>query len=299
MASEDLGNAYGYAPTKSVAIAFVVLFSISTVGHIVQATARKQWFLFATAIFCGILEVVGWSARLKSHFDPFDLLPYQIQTVATVLGPTPLLAANFVIFGRIIRVLGTDYSRLSPRWYTGIFCTIDVLSLFIQGGGGAVAAINSDTLEGANKGGLIMLGGIILHVVAIVFYALLAVEYYIRFVIERPLNKINLAHKHYTARGRLTKRIELMLVGLTFNTLCLFVRALYRTVELAEGWGGRILRTEIYFNWLDGAMIVLALWTFNIFHPGWLLASNERETGEEDGTRYAMLGLNRSPRNSE
>ena len=76
-----------------------------------------------------------------------------------------------------------------------------------------------------------------------------------------------MAHKHYTARGRLTKRIELMLVGLTFNTLCLFVRcvnlsltfvvhrsltlysrALYRTVELAEGWGGRILRTEIYFS---------------------------------------------------
>lgn len=31
------------------------------------------------------------------------------------MGPTPLLAANFVIFGRIIHRLGTQYSRLSPK----------------------------------------------------------------------------------------------------------------------------------------------------------------------------------------
>ena len=31
------------------------------------------------------------------------------------MGPTPLLAANFVMFGVIIDRLGTQYSRLSPK----------------------------------------------------------------------------------------------------------------------------------------------------------------------------------------
>lgn len=33
----------------------------------------------------------------------------------TIIAPTPLVAANFVILGRIIGILGTQYSRLGPK----------------------------------------------------------------------------------------------------------------------------------------------------------------------------------------
>ena len=33
-----------------------------------------------------------------------------------IIGPTPLLAANFVIFGRIAQRLGINYSRLPHKW---------------------------------------------------------------------------------------------------------------------------------------------------------------------------------------
>jgi hypothetical protein len=35
--------------------------------------------------------------------------------VALIIAPTPLVAANFIILGRIIRRLGPQYSRLTPR----------------------------------------------------------------------------------------------------------------------------------------------------------------------------------------
>jgi hypothetical protein len=35
--------------------------------------------------------------------------------VGTILAPTPLVAANFIILGKIITQLGTQYSRLSPK----------------------------------------------------------------------------------------------------------------------------------------------------------------------------------------
>jgi hypothetical protein len=45
----------------------------------------------------------------------------------------------------------------------------------------------------------------------------------------------------------------------------------YRVIELQDGWLGRIIRTQVYFNVLDGAMVTLAMCTFNFAHPGSLL----------------------------
>ena len=67
-----------------------------------------------------------------------------------------------------------------------------------------------------------------------------------------------------------------------------YVRAVYRVIELAGGWTGPIISTQIWFstsaafltfcgieNWytdiFDGAMVVLAVYTLNVFHPGYLL----------------------------
>jgi hypothetical protein len=47
--------------------------------------------------------------RWKSSSEPVTRI------IATIIAPTPLLAATFVIFGEIIRRIGQIYSRLSPR----------------------------------------------------------------------------------------------------------------------------------------------------------------------------------------
>jgi hypothetical protein len=55
-----------------------------------------------------------------------------IRIITTIVSPTPLLAATFVIHGRIVALLGTSYSRLSPRlcgfssWITGYSITEDL-----------------------------------------------------------------------------------------------------------------------------------------------------------------------------
>ena len=53
----------------------------------------------------------------------YALLTNGRRIVTTIIAPTPLLAANFVMMGRLVRRLGPSYSRLSPRWYTIIFCS--------------------------------------------------------------------------------------------------------------------------------------------------------------------------------
>lgn len=74
----------------------------------------------------------------------------------------------------------------------------------------------------------------------------------------------------------LSTNVRLMLLGMGITTTWVFIRSIYRTVEFANGWTGRIITTETYFNVLDGAPIVLAMFTLNVFHPGWLLRGENR-----------------------
>ncbi|KAI0954416.1 hypothetical protein AcV7_007655 [Taiwanofungus camphoratus] len=211
-----------------------------------------------------------------------------MQMTTTIIAPTPLVAANFVILGQMIRRLGQCYSRLSAMWYTIIFCSFDVIALIIQAVGGASAANAVNSNNNPAKGGRIMLGGIafqlgadmfagshrttlilrdVVPVAAITIYIILAAEFVLRFLYNRPLRS---AESTMTGYG-LDRNMKLMLLGLAFSSLVIYIRSVYRTIELANGWTGRIIKTQVYFNVLDGAMITLAMYTLNVLHPGFLL----------------------------
>ncbi|KAF4617304.1 hypothetical protein D9613_006279 [Agrocybe pediades] len=297
---------YNYIPTKWIAIMFIVLFGVTSLLHAAQASYYRMWWLFPTICLCGILEIIGWSGRLWSSFNPPNPQPFEMQITTTILGPTPFLAANFVIFGIIIQRLGTQFSRLSPKWYTILFCTCDVVSLVIQGVGGGKAAVPADNGEDPTPGGRVMLGGISFQLVTISIYALCSLEYYIRYFLNKPIRRhdalasstMSTASSMHTfeenhkmrdditlppQRAPLTKKLTIMSGALLFSTTCLFIRAIYRLIELSDGWDGRIISTQVYFNVLDATMIVLTMYTLNFLHPGLLLGAG---SGLNHGTLF-------------
>lgn len=93
--------------------------------------------------------------------------------------------------------------------------------------------------------------------------------------------------KHKLLR-QTTGNIYPLFGAMIFSVICIYIRSIYRTIELSEGWDGYLITTERYFIALDGAMMVLAVAIFNIFHPGWMMPSNksmtfQRELGSTDG----------------
>ncbi|KDR83263.1 hypothetical protein GALMADRAFT_239130 [Galerina marginata CBS 339.88] len=273
------GTPYHYIPTKGVAAAFISLYGLSTLTHITQAVYYRMWWLIPTVCLSGLLEVMGWAARLWSSFDAPNSSPFEMQITCTIIGPTPLLAANFVIFGIVIQRLGTQYSRLSPKWYTILFCTCDVISLVVQAVGGGKAATAAGNDMDPTPGGHIMLGGIVFQLMTITIYAICATEFFIRYFKNWPLPRAGATPptdgKEYRLpdAGCISGKITFMSVALLFSTMCLFVRAIYRTIELSNGWNGRIISTQVLFNVLDGAMVTLAIYTLNFAHPGLLLGT--------------------------
>ncbi|KAJ7476724.1 RTA1-like protein [Mycena latifolia] len=267
-------TAYGYVPHEGVAILFLTLFGISTLLHAAQAAYFRMWWLLPTACLCGIGELVGWSGRLWSSFSPRLGDPYMMQITTTIIAPTPLIAVNFILLARIITRLGPCYSRLTPRWYTRIFLTCDIIALVVQGLGGGLAA-SSHKPKTMQLGSNIMLGGIVFQFAAICVYTACGVDFLRNYTAATPVR----AQISSMERGALTRRLKLMIAALGFSTLVLFIRSIYRIVELADGWTGRIITTELYFNVLDGGMVVLAIFTMNFAHPGLLLGpvNDERE----------------------
>ncbi|KAJ7615566.1 RTA1-domain-containing protein [Roridomyces roridus] len=289
-------NPYGYVPTRWICFAFFGLFGLSTVFHLGQSIRHRVWWLLPTAVLSGILEVIGWAARLWSSFSPTKLLAFEIQVIGTIIGPTPLIAADFMILGRIINRLGTRYSRLSPKWYSIIFCSCDIISLSVQGFGGTLASLAVGKSESPDHGAHIMLGGIIFQMVTISIYILLATEFFVRYFWDWPLRGDAAYHSlalnaKRSGRGELDSKLRVMVGALAFNTVCLLIRAIYRTLELLNGFEGRIIRTERFFNILDGGMILLAMVTFNVVHPGVYLKAPEGRESSEVEMRLKEAGL--------
>ncbi|EIN12984.1 RTA1-like protein [Punctularia strigosozonata HHB-11173 SS5] len=275
-------NAYGYIPTLWICALFVSLYGLSTLIHTGQAIYYRLWWLFPTAVLAGLGEILGWSARLWSSKNVDAANPFLIQISTTIISPTPLVAANFIILGKVIALLGPQYSRLTPRWYTTVFLTCDIVALVVQAYGGGTATGTHPVL-----GGNIMLGGIVFQLVAITIYTLLAAEFLLRVLRDRPIRAappvpvvLEKLPSDSSVRGflptvqqpKLYGKLRLMVIGLCISTVVIYIRSIYRTIELSDGWNGRVIHTQVYFNVLDGAMITIAMFTLNFFHPGRLLS---------------------------
>ncbi|PIL22831.1 transporter [Ganoderma sinense ZZ0214-1] len=283
---------YGYMPIQWVCYIFSVLFVLATAIHFGQAIRYRAWWLLPTVVLAGIGESIGWGGRLWSSFQPLARNPYMIQIVCTIVAPTPLIGAIFITFGRLSGYLGEQYSRVGARLYSRIFVTADIVALVVQSLGGGVAATTNDPKTG-RLGSNIMLGGIVFQLFSLSLFCVLVAEYLVRYFKDKPVrpplltNNSSESLREQFPRPPLEPSARLLIIGLFLETLVLYIRSIYRTIELADGFHGRIIETQVYFNVLDGAMVVLAMYSLIAFHPARLLKKLDRKFA--GGSSIAMM----------
>lgn len=142
--------------------------------------------------------------------------------------------------------------------YLYIFCTVDVISLVIQavGGGMASVAFQQEPVGNTDLGTRIMVAGVLFQLAAIIVFSFL-----FTWVVLKGLK----------SRGEILRetKVRMVLGATVISVMVLVTRAIYRSVELLEGWSGHLMTTERYFFGLDGAMMIVAVVVFNIARPGW------------------------------
>lgn len=209
--------------------------------------------LFITA------ELIGWASRTWAAKCPYNRDAFLSQIVTLIIAPVFFSAALYILLGKLIRDMGRASSILSAKWYAIVFCTCDVVSLIIQAAGGAMASM-ADTDEDQDRGTNIMEGGIVFQLATMTLFGVLMADFARRIMSRRA-----------GLRDAVTPSLKLVLAAMAVSFVVVYVRSIYRTIELAQGWRGHLITHEAYFIGLDAATMVIAVAVFVPIDPAVML----------------------------
>ncbi|OJD34052.1 rta1 domain protein [Diplodia corticola] len=256
---------YGYVPSKAAGITFITLFSLSTLLHLSQTIRSRQWWTLLFAIG-GLTEVIGWTGRTWSALCPYNTAAFLMQITTLIIAPTFWTAALYLLLGTLTSLPRAPPSPLRPHTYLALFLSADLVSLLLQAIGGGMASVAAAALPPGDTapGTRIMVGGILFQLAAMTVFVGLIVAFVVR------------------GRGRrLGGRVRCGVGAMAGCAGLVYVRCVYRAVELLGGWEGWVATHEVWFLALDGGVMVGAVGVFNSVHPGVFLGGGAR--GEEKG----------------
>ncbi|KAK1967911.1 RTA1 like protein [Colletotrichum sublineola] len=252
-----------YRPSIAGNVLFLAIMAVIAIYQ-VYLGIRHKTRSFMIAICLGLLtEIVGYIARVLMNGNPFSRDYFLWYLITLTIGPVFIAAAIYLTLGRIVVVNGASISRIKPRSYTTFFLGCDTVSLVVQAVGGGIAASTPlDNPDMIDVGTNILVAGLSIQVASLFAFSACSLEFLWR-VRKNPEMRnpefIDLVN---------SKRFKMFLIALFGATACLFVRTVFRSVELSEGFSGKLANQEVEFMVLDGVMIILACLCLSIWHPG-------------------------------
>lgn len=256
-------NAYGFVPDLGANLAGCILFGLITAAQFILGIMTREFFFWSMWVITGGLEIYGYVCRVISHYNPDNSLAcYKGQLIGLMFAPVFMAAGLYYQLGVMVTIYGLQYSLMSPKLYTIIFTSLDVVALFIQGGGGGVAA--AQTGGTADTGRWIMVAGIIFQVIVLTTFIFMFM--YVHYKIQFKGSEEDWDPNYLRQRQR--PLFKYWIPAVYVSLLFLEIRSIYRIVELAEGWDGELTTTQGYFLVLDGLMIFLGMLALTVVYPG-------------------------------
>jgi hypothetical protein len=68
-------------------------------------------------------------------------------------------------------------------------------------------------------------------------------------------------------RLRRSFKFKLLLFSLTISAILIFMRSVYRVIELSEGWKGELMSNERFVIWLEAIPVAISGFFLAIIHP--------------------------------
>lgn len=277
---------YGYAPDLPANAFLLAWFAILFIPNIFFGIRYKAWtYMLALGLGCAD-EAIGYGGRLMMHQNPWSVTGFQTQICCLILGPAFNSAAIYLTLKHIALTFGSEYSLIKPKWYTYIFIAGDIVSLVLQAIGGGMAATAPDKAR-SDLGTHIMLAGICFQVITLMVFAVFASIY-----VWRRRQGVRNGHPLTQQASTLlrTTRFRLFIVAVVTAFFAVWLRCTYRIVEMAGGWANKIMRDEISYIVLEGALIAYATAVQTLCHPGFCfpqmtsMVSNAQESSFQIGS---------------
>ncbi|KAH6880472.1 RTA1 like protein-domain-containing protein [Thelonectria olida] len=275
---------YHYDPSFIAAVIFVALFSLSAIVQLYQLARSKTWYMIPFLIGCAF-EAVGYLGRAISAKQTPDwtTMPYVIQSLLLLLGPTLLAASIYMVLGRLIRLVnGERYSLIRPQWLTKVFVLGDVISFLAQSGGGGMLA-NAKSKSSQSLGENIIIGGLGVQIVFFGFFMFVTVIFHKRIVANPTPRSLSILAPW--------KRYILILYA---ASVFIMIRSVFRIAEYINGSDGTLQSTEVYIYIFDASLMFIVVALFNVYHPSQIISHQHERLdmpdSEVESDTYAMMG---------
>ena len=170
-----------------------------------------------------------------------------------VLAPVGLALADYLLVGRLIRLVGRKYSIVNPKFVDFGFITSDILSIGVQSVGAGL--ITSGNLKNMTRGSRVLIAGLGINLLSFCFFAAITIHLY--WTIYRRKTD-------FTGRERWVK----VFYALYLSMILLIIRSIYRIVEFSMGFQGYLAVHEVYFYIFECLLIIFAFALFLPLHPG-------------------------------
>ncbi|KAJ4263325.1 hypothetical protein NW762_006143 [Fusarium torreyae] len=249
---------YHYDPSFTIAIVFLALFSALTLCHLFQLIRYRTFYLLPFLIGC-VFETVGYAGRAISAKQTPDwaIMPYVLQSLLLLLGPTMLAASIYMCLGRLVVFLEADsYSLIPIEFVTKTFVIGDVISFLAQSGGGGMLA-NAKSKGDQKMGQNIIILGLAVQIYFFAYFMNILHIFY-RRMIRKP-----------TSKGlSSTSSWKQFTIVLYVSSGLIMIRSIFRMVEYITGSDGALQSTEVYIYVFDASLMFLTAALFSIVHPG-------------------------------
>lgn len=267
--SESDVNVYGYVPDRQANLAALVCFAVMWFFNAVISLWYRQWW-FGTAFFIGFgLETGGYVGRYLSHGDPNNLNYFLDQIICLTLGPAFFMGGVYFLLAKYSMIYKQGVGRLKPMMYSYIFVSCDLVSIILQAIGGGMAATALQDDEDTAPGTHVMVAGLAVQVASMSLFMGLCLDFMLRV---RKLRKTtgDIYNPDYVHIPE-AKLYTPLFYAIGICTLLIYVRCIYRLIELAEGWSGYLILHEPYFLVLEALIVWLGTATLTVIHPGFVL----------------------------
>jgi hypothetical protein len=161
----------------------------------------------------------------------------------------------------------------------------------LQAIGGGLASTEASGIPPDTKlGTSIMVAGIVFQMASMSVFTGCAGEFLVRVMKatrEQGKNSTSSGIKDNTG---VRSKMMYLLYAMAFSILCIFIRSIYRTIELLQGWSGYLITHEPFFLGLDATLMILAVVVFNFVHPGWFLPKSGTQLAEKSSADDSNAG---------
>ncbi|KAF7125540.1 hypothetical protein CNMCM5793_001779 [Aspergillus hiratsukae] len=250
---------YPYTPSDTAGYAFMAIFGIATVVHIILMFPYHAAY-FIPLILGGICETFGYYGRAWSHQDRTAIGSWALQEMLILCAPPFIAASIYMVLARIIRALDAEHhSSISIKRLTPIFVLNDVFCFLTQLAGAGVQITGDPQVMAIGK--KVVLVGLVFALVVFGLFVWVAGVFHKRLDAEPTVvvrESPRLGWKRY-------------MWAIYISCGMLMVRNLVRTIQFGSRKGSALNTEEAYIYVFDAALMACSIGVLIVWHPGRLV----------------------------